>query len=147
MPLQGAGWDSRSHHPSPHAWEGPVSIIGTVPTVQIKPRLLSLRESGCLGMGWGAGSLSLQPPGKESPGQDLRGAPLQALRGGGHDSMRREPDDSGPGWGPDRHIFQRKVSLGPSLRDIPPFYLLPRGPGNQALGRPRARAPALVHPT
>ena len=49
--------------------------------------------------------------------------------------MHREPDDSGLGWGPDRHIFRRKVTLGPSLWDIPPSYLLPWEPGNQALGR------------
>ena len=49
--------------------------------------------------------------------------------------MHREPDVSGLGWGPDRHIFRRKVTLGPSLWDIPPSYLLPWEPGNQALGR------------
>ena len=71
--------------------------------------------------------------------------------------MHREPDDSGLGWGPDRHIFRRKVTLGPSLWDIPPSYLLPWEPGTQALGRrvvcvcARARAPlpsfsSNVHP-
>ena len=49
--------------------------------------------------------------------------------------MHRELDDSGLGWGPDRHIFRRKVTLGPSLWDIPPSYLLSWEPGNQALGR------------
>lgn len=82
-------------------------------------------------------ALPTKPSGEGEPWAELQGGTLQALRGrgGGRDSMLRGPDDSGLGWGPDRHIFRRKVTLRPSLRDIPPSNLLPRGPGNQALGR------------
>ena len=151
--------------PPPHAWEGPGNRTANgVPTERIKSRLLSTWESGCLGTGCvcvgGKGDRSppTPSPGEGEPWVGLeRGVGVSPPRsqgrggaGGGRDSTQRSLMTQAPGWGPDQHIFRRKVTVGPSLRDIPPSHLPPRGPGNQAPGRgavcARAWAPRGLRP-
>lgn len=115
----------------------------------IKPRLLSTRESGCLGTGGGrvggGGRPALDPGGGGRAG--LARGPLGALRGegGGRDStLRSLMTQSGPGAR--ATYFPQKSDSGALPPGQPSLRRPPRGPGNPALGVGWERASSRAQP-